>query len=886
MDLYIIDGNSYVYRAYYAIKSLTTSKGFPTNAILGFTNMLLKIIRDKKPEGLVVAFDSPEVTGRHIMFEQYKANRKETPADLVQQLPHIRKVISTLHIKVFEMPGYEADDIIGTLSKKAASEGSNVYIVTADKDMLQLVNDRIKVYDPMKDRMLDRAYVIEKFGIGPERVTEYMALTGDAADNIPGVKGIGEKTAKELLASFASIEELLEHPERIPREKLRGMIAGGRDMVLMSQKLATIDTAVPIDFDITEFGLLEPDWLALLSFFKEFEFTSLMKLLPSQTAAIGTSIRHYEAVFSTDRLRDIAASIKSELAFDTETTGKKPLIDRLVGLSICNDKESACYLPMGHTQSLISGNMQLSKEAVFKVLSPVFADSSITKIGHNLKYDILILAGEGVNVDGPLLDTMIAAYLLNPNKTGHSLDEVSFEYLSKRKKSFMEVLKKRLNFADVPIDEAVSYAAEDAALAFELRDILFEKLKENGLESVYFAIEMPLIKVLAEMETAGIKIQQGILEEMSKELATDIAAIEKRIYFLAGEEFNINSPKQLSAILFTGLGLSPSRKTKTGFSTGVDVLEELAESHELPREILHYRSLTKLKSTYIDVLPGLVNPQTGRVHTSFNQTVTATGRLSSSDPNLQNIPVKGNWGERIRAAFVAEPGNLLLSADYSQVELRILAHLSNDQGLISAFNDNLDIHTRTAAELYGVTLENVTSDMRRTAKTVNFGVIYGQSSFGLSETLNISRKEAELYIKQYFDRHPGVKQYIEQLIAETTEKGFVATLFGRIRPVPELKNPNRNIRQLGERLAVNSPIQGTAADIIKIAMINIRKRLLTEGLQARMILQVHDELLFELPELELDVMQQLVKEEMEGVVKLSVPLKVDIGHGLNWAIAH
>ena len=886
MDLYIIDGNSYVYRAYYAIKALTNSKGFPTNAILGFTNMLLKIIRDKKPEGLVVSFDSPAITERQMMYEQYKANRKETPADLVVQLPHIRKVISALHIKVFEMPGYEADDIIGTIAKRAASEGSNVYIVTADKDMLQLVDDRVKVYDPMKDRMLDRAYVIEKFGVGPERVTEYMALTGDAADNIPGVKGIGEKTAKELLASFASIEDLLEHSERIPREKLRAMITGSRDMLLMSQKLATIDTAVPIDFDVAEFGLLEPDWLALLSFFKEFEFTSLMKLLPSQAAALATSNRQYEAVFSADTLRAIAASIRSELAFDTEATGKNPLIDRLVGLSLCNDNESAYYLPMGHTQSLMPENVQLTKEVVFQALSPVFADSRITKIGHNLKYDILMLVKEGVSVDGPLLDTMIAAYLLNPNKAGHSLDEVSFEYLSRRKKSFMEVLKKRPSFAEVSIDEATPYAAEDAALAFELKDMLFERLKEKGLESVYFTIEMPLIKVLVEMETAGIKIQEGLLEEMSKELATDIAAIEKRVYFLAGEEFNINSPKQLSAILFTGLGLSPSRKTKTGFSTGVDVLEELAESHELPREVLLYRSLTKLKTTYIDVLPGLVNSRTKRVHTSFNQTVTATGRLSSSDPNLQNIPVKGDWGKRIRAAFVAEQGNLLLSADYSQVELRILAHLSNDIGLISAFRDNIDIHTRTAAEIFSVPLESVSPEMRRTAKTVNFGVIYGISSFGLSETLNIGRKEAEQFIKQYFDRHPGVKQYIEQLISETTEKGFVTTLFGRKRPVPELKNQNRNIRQLGERLAVNSPIQGTAADIIKLAMISIQERLRAESLQARMILQVHDELLFELPESELQAVECIVRGGMEGVIELSVPLKVDIGHGRNWAEAH
>jgi len=886
MDLYIIDGNSYVYRAYYAIRSLTNSKGFPTNAIFGFTNMLMKIIRDRNPEGLVVSFDSPQPTERHMLFGQYKANRKETPADLAEQLPHIRRVIEAFHIKIFELPGYEADDLIGTIAKKAASGGVNVYIVTADKDMMQLVDERIKVYDPMKDRVLDRAYVIGKFGVGPERVTEYMALTGDAVDNIPGVKGIGEKTAKELLSAFSSIDDLLGHPERISRERLRTLIVDNRDMVLMSRKLATIDVSAPIDVDPGEFFLKEPDWLSLLSLFKEYEFSSLMKLIPQSGAPEGTVDRRHETIMSEERLREIAAFVSDSFAFDTEATGRNPLRDSLVGISLCKDRNSACYIPLCHTPSLVSGQAQLETGKVFSILGPLLGDQGISKIGHNLKYDIMLLAQAGMSVAGPLFDTMIAAYLLNPNKPGHSLDEVSFEYLSKRKRTFMEVLKKRQTFADVPLDEATAYAAEDAALAFELKDDLFSKLRENGLEKIYFDIEMPLISVLVAMETAGIMIQSALLDEMSKELAGEISAIEQRIYFLAGEEFNINSPKQLSSILFTKLGLSPKRKTKTGFSTGMDVLEDLVEFHDLPQEVLHYRSLTKLKTTYIDVLPGLVNPATGRVHTSFNQTVTATGRLSSSDPNLQNIPIKGAWGKRIRTAFVAEEGNLLLSADYSQVELRVLAHLSGDEGLISAFNENLDIHTRTAAELYGVPLDRVTSEMRRTAKTVNFGVIYGISSFGLSETLNIDRKEAEQYIRQYFDRHPGVKRYVEELIIEATRKGFVTTLFGRKRPVPELNNKNRTVRQLGERLAVNSPIQGTAADIIKIAMINIRKRLDAASPAARMILQVHDELLFELPEAELEAVHQLVREEMEGVLKLSVPLKVDIGHGRNWAEAH
>jgi len=886
MDLYIIDGNSYVYRAYYAIRSLTNSKGLPTNAIFGFTNMLMKIIREKRPEGLVVSFDSPEPTERHMLFGQYKANRKETPADLAEQLPHIRRVIEAFHIRIFELPGYEADDLIGTIAKKAASGGANIFIVTADKDMLQLVDDRIKVYDPLKDRILDRDYVIGKFGVGPERVTEYMALTGDAVDNIPGVRGIGDKTAKELLASFSSIDELMEHPERIGRAKLRTLIRDSKDMVRMSRKLATIDTAAPIDIDADEFVLTEPDWLALLSLFKEYEFTSLMKLIPAADDRDGAAIRYHETIMSEEGLRDIAASIAGEFSFDTETTGRNPLRDSLVGIALCTEKNRACYIPIGHAQSLMSGQGQLGTEKVFSILAPLFLEQGIGKIGHNLKYDIMVLAGTGINVDGPLCDTMIAAYLLNPNKPGHSLDEVSFEYLSKRKRSFMEVLKKRHSFADVPVDEATAYAAEDAALAFELKDILFAKLREHDLERIYFDIEMPLIKVLVDMETAGIRIRAALLEEMSRELAEEISAIEKRIYFLAGEEFNINSPKQLSSILFVKLGLSPTRKTKTGFSTGMDVLEDLAAVHDLPREVLHYRSLSKLKTTYIDVLPALVNPATGRVHTSFNQTITATGRLSSSDPNLQNIPVKGDWGKRIRAAFVGEEGNLLLSADYSQVELRILAHLSGDEGLISAFTENLDIHARTAAELFSVPLDRVTAEMRRTAKTVNFGVIYGISSFGLSETLNIDRKEAEQYIRQYFDRHPGVKRYVEELIAEAAQKGFVTTLFGRKRPIPELNNKNRAIRQLGERLAVNSPIQGTAADIIKIAMINIRKRLHTALCKTRMILQVHDELLFEVPETELEVVKCMVREEMEGVLRLSVPLKVDIGYGRNWAEAH
>ena len=882
MDLYLIDGNSYVYRAFYAIKGLTNSKGFPTNAIYGFTTMLLKIIREKKPEAIAVCFDSPGLTERHRMFQDYKAQRPEMPSELVQQLPDIRKVIAAFNIKIFELAGYEADDIIGTIARDAAAKGAKVFIVTADKDMLQLVGKQVNIYDPMKDRVLDEPYVREKFGVGPERVTEFMALTGDASDNIPGIRGVGEKTAKELLSSFESLDDLLDHTEKIKREKLRKMVSDNKDVVLLSQKLATIDISVPLEIDMTEFVLKTPDWLALLPLFREYEFTTLMKLLPS----IKSTEKKYEAITSLSRLDEVLSEIKNEIAIDTEATGRNPLTDSLVGISICNRKDKAFYIPVAHSSSLVKAGEQIGVKDTVRALLPVLQDALISKIGHNLKYDLMLLEQNGVPFSGELFDTMIAAYLLNPNKANHSLDEVAFEYLSRKKKSFAEIVKKRASFAEVPIEEATSYAAEDAALSFELKDLLFNKLEENGLAKIYFDIEMPLIEVLIDMEKSGIKIDPALLTSLSREMSTEIDSIQKRIFFLAGDEFNINSPKQLSTVLFHSLGLSPSKKTKTGFSTGMEVLEELAGIHELPREVLNYRSLTKLRSTYLDTLPSLINQQTGRLHTSFNQTVTATGRLSSSEPNLQNIPVRGEWGTRIRKAFITEPGNLLLSADYSQVELRILAHISADKGLIDAFNMDIDVHTRTASELYGVSLDKVTSEMRRTAKTVNFGVIYGISAFGLSEALNIDRRDAEKYIRQYFDRHPGVRDYIKNILAGAKEKGYVKTLFGRKRPVPELNSHNKTIQQQGERLAVNSPIQGTAADIIKIAMIHIRENLRNQKLNARMILQVHDELLFEVPEPELKTVLEIVKNNMENVVMLSVPIKVDIGYGKNWAEAH
>lgn len=879
MNLYLIDGNSYVYRAYYAIKQLSSSKGLPTNAIFGFTNMLLKIIREKSPDAILVAFDSPTPTERHRIYEEYKAQRPETPDDLIEQIPYIKKIISAFNITMIEIPGYEADDVLGTISKKAASQGNEVFIVTGDKDMLQLVDDRIRVYDPMKDRVLDKKYIYERFGVVPERIPDFMALTGDAIDNIPGIKGIGEKTAKALLMDFETIDELINQIDRIKKEKLRSLVSQNADIALLSKKLATLDTYVPIDIEIHDLIRKEPDWHKLLQLFRELEFSSLLRFIPS----IAEHEKTCEILYSKERIKDTFSLIQNAFAFDIETSGMNAMRSNLIGLALCLEKGKAFYIPVSHLNFEIP---QIHKKDLIEAIAGVFENNGIAKIGHNIKYDLMILKKDGIQVNGQLFDTMIASYLLNPNKQNHSLEEVALTYLSYRKRTFSEVLNKKGNFAEVPITEAASYACDDAYLSFQLKEILFKKLHDEGLEDVYFNIEMPLIPVLVEVEAAGVKINTDILLELSKELEREIDGIQRRIYFLAGEEFNINSPKQLSQVLFHSLGFQPGKKTKTGFSTEMAVLEELATTHEFPREILNYRSLNKLKTTYIDVLPLLTDPDTGRIHTSFNQSATATGRLSSSEPNLQNIPVKGEWGRRIREAFIAEKDNLLLSADYSQVELRILAHLSKDEGLINAFRNNLDIHSQTASEIFHIPMDKVTSDIRRIAKTVNFGVIYGISPFGLSETLSISKDEAKNYIEQYFNKHPGVKAYIEKTFAEAREKGYVTTLFGRKRAIPEIRNKNTTIRQQGERLAINSPIQGTAADIIKIAMIKIWKKFKEKGLKSKMILQVHDELLFELLPEELEIVIDIVRMEMEGVITLLVPIKVDINYGKNWAEAH
>ena len=882
--LYLIDGNSYIYRAFYAIKGLSNATGFPTNAIFGFTNMLLKVLREKKPDYFAIVFDSPVPTERHKAYEAYKAHRPSMPDELKLQIQPIKEIINAFNISNIEIEGYEADDVLGTIAKKAEKEGLDVYIITSDKDINQILSPKIKTYDTMKDKITEEKDVVERFGVEPSRFPEIIALMGDASDNIPGVHGIGEKTAVSLLKEFGSIDNIIQNHSRIKKPKLKEAISENIENIKLSLKLATIDTNVPLEISIEEFKPKEPDRTKLLDFLRKFEFSSLLRLIPEGKNTFSHDAK-YIIILDKDAFESAVASIKNEVAIDTETTSKLPMIAELVGISFSIEPEKAYYIPLAHSYPGMP--KQLSKEYVLGKLKMILENPEIKKTGHNIKYDLIVLKNESINLKGIAFDTMLASYLLNPNKTNHNLEDVSMTYLSIKKLSFNDITDKgKKNFREVSIEDAAKYSGEDAAVTLKLKYILETEIEKEGLAKLFYDIEIPVIEVLADIEIAGIKIALPLMAGFSKELEKELAGIEKRIYFLAGEEFNINSPKQLQEILFEKLGLRTLKKTKTGFSTDVGVLEELALEHELPKEILEHRTLSKLKNTYVDTLPKLVNPHTGRLHTSFNQTVTATGRLSSSEPNLQNIPIRGEWGKRIREAFIADEGHLLLSSDYSQIELRVLAHLSQDEGFIEIFKNDGDIHTRTACELFGMTSENITPEIRRRAKAVNFGIVYGISPYGLSQQLGIHPEEAKFYIDTYFMRHSGVKNYIDTKISEASETGYVSTIFQRKRAIPELKSTNKNIRQLGERLAMNTPIQGSAADIIKIAMINIWRRLKKEGLRTKMLLQVHDELLLEVPIEEKDKVKILVKEEMEQAVELLVPIKVDIGVGKNWSEAH
>ena len=883
--LFIIDGNSYIYRAFYAIRGLATSSGLPTNAVFGFANMLLKVIKEKSPDMLAIAFDPKGPTRRHGEFKEYKAHRPPMPRDLVPQIPYIHKLVEAFRIPVFIKEGQEADDVIATLARRAVTDGTEVTVVTGDKDLLQLVGPDIKVYDTLKEKVYEPKDVEERFGVLPDKMVEIMGLMGDASDNIPGVPGIGEKTAQALIKQYGTIENLLAHVQEITRPKLKHSLTEFAHLARLSRELARLHEDVPVELDYASLKMKEPDNIALLKLFRELEFTALLKYItqePEKGADHKTVLTEadFQALLS-------ALSSAAEVSVDTETTSLDPLKARLVGISFSVQPHQAYYLPLGHTYT--GAPKQISLDSALSALRPILGNPSIKKIGQNLKYDILVLGQYKIAVHGAAFDTMIASYLLNPSKTSHGLEAIALEYLNYKVTTYTDVTgsgKNQIGFNEVDIETATRYSGEDADIALRLKRTLGPKLEEQGLEKLFREIEMPLMEVLVSMERNGVKVDADFLGTMSKKLEKEAAKIEKYIYELAGVEFNINSPKQLAEILFEKLKLTPTRRTKTGFSTNVDVLEELAQVHPLPAEILTFRTLSKLKSTYVDALPAMINPDTGRLHTSFNQAVTATGRLSSSDPNLQNIPIRTDVGREIRRAFIAEREASLLAADYSQIELRILAHMSGDPALITTFIEDQDVHTRTASEIFGLSPEEITSEMRRKAKAVNFGIIYGMSAFGLAQNIGVSNAEARRYIDSYFARYPKVREFLDRTIEDAKTKGFVTTLFGRRRFIPELGASVVSVRNFGERTAVNTPIQGTAADIIKVAMIHIHNSMGEQGLGSRMILQVHDELVFEVPDKEIELMKRLVKEKMEGVVRLSVPIRVDMGVGKNWDEAH
>ncbi len=861
MDIYLIDGSSYIYRAFYAIKDLKNSKGFPTNAIYGFTNMVLRIIRERNPDAIAIVFDTPHPTRRHKIFEEYKAQRPEAPDNLTVQIPPIKKITKSLGLKIIEIPGYEADDILATLGKRFSEDGHTIYIVSGDKDILQTVDDRIMMFDPMKDVIYNSKKVLERYGILPHRIPELIALKGDAIDNIPGIKGVGDKTALKILSYGESLEEIVKNTALIKDERLREIVSGNLERIMMNYDLARLDYNVPVDINVDELIPEKAQWNELLRLFMEFEFKSLLKLIPSDDLQLPETIWMILMDIET-----LDALIENEFSFHILRNSD------ILGMGIAIDEEKVYYIPVGHKYS----SENLERDRVIGKLKRVFGDPQRIKTSSNIKDDIVFLKRLGIEIRGMIYDITVASYLINPLKSDHSFEELCIEYLGIRE----EGIKKDDH---MDLRKAGEIASKRSLLKMRLRRIIFDRLKEEGLYELYLNMEMPLIEVLADMEGTGIKIDVDALRDISKELERELETLKARIYFMAGEEFNINSPKQISEILFNKLKLKPRKKTKTGYSTEIQVLEELSLQHPLPYEILNYRKLFKLKTAYVESLLHFINPETGRLHTSFNQTATATGRLSSSEPNLQNIPVEGEWGERIRKVFVAEKGNLILTADYSQIELRIMTHISGDPIFQEAFRKGIDIHTLTAMEIFGVAEDMVTPEHRRVAKSVNFGIIYGITPYGLSETLGVSKEVAQSYIERFFALHPDIMETSKRLIEEAKMNGYSRTLFGRKRPIPELRSHNTETRMLGERIAVNAPVQGTASDIMKIAMINIHKRFREMGLRSRMILQIHDELVFEVPEDELGITADIVRNEMESAVKLIVPLTVNISYGRNWA---
>lgn len=898
--LYLIDGSSYIFRAYYAIRHLSNSKGFPTNAVYGFTAMLFKFLKDYEPTHLGIVFDSKGKTFRDEIYPEYKANRDEPPEDLAPQFEKIFEMVDAFNIPQIQMEGFEADDLMGTISKNVEKGNSNVVLVTGDKDFCQLVSEKVSLLDTMKNKVTGLDEVKEKYGVSPDRVIDVFALAGDAVDNIPGVKGIGEKTAVSLISKFGSLDALFENLDDVTKRQ-KTLLEEKREDAELSKELVTIKTDVNIDTDLNKFEYAGFDSDKLREIFNELEFRNLLKELGedggseievSDNGKDNSSVSYsdYHLVLNENELDKVIAKINKtgELSIDLETTSQFPMLAKIVGVALCPAPHESYYVPVAHRALTDSNSKQLALDLVLKKLQPILADEKIAKIGQNLKYELVVLDKYELDISPISFDTMIAAHMIDSSRNSYSLDELSKIYLEHQMISYKDVTgkgKSKIDFDEVELEVARDYACEDADVAMILSKTLLPKLQEIGLEKVFGEIELKFIRVLAQVEKNGVYIDADKLKELSKEFEALLKDIEKEIFSEVGYEFNLNSPLQLREVLFDTLDLPQKKLTKKGEpSTDVEVLTDLSKFHIVPEKVLEHRTLSKLKSTYIDSLPKLINPDTGRIHTSFNPVGSSTGRLSSSDPNLQNIPIKTAQGRRIREAFVPEKGFTLLSADYSQIELRLLAHFSGDDNLVEAFLNDSDIHNRTASEIFGVTEDMVTADMRRLAKNINFGIIYGISAFGLAKQLGTSVAISKSYIDEYFKRYEKVKEYIEKSILDAQTNGYAETILGRRRPIPELHSNNRALRGFGERTAMNTPIQGSAADIINIAMIKIDEKL--KSYHSRMILQVHDELLFEVKNDELADLSTMVKEEMEGAWELIVPIKVDIGTGNNWAEAH
>lgn len=881
MRLLVIDGNSLAHRAFHAVPPLATSRGVATNAVFGFTNMLLKVLSLLQPEMVAVCFDKSKITFRHEAYREYKANRAATPEELRAQFPLIKEVLAAMRITTLECEGYEADDLIGTVVTRAGEAGLKSIILTGDQDALQLVSPHTKVMLTRKGiselEEYDEGRVCERFGVTPARFTDYKGLVGDTSDNIPGVPGIGPKTAAALLKDFGSIEEIIAHSDELP-PRLQEKIRTYADQARLSKNLATIRCTVPLDIAQEDLRWSGPHYNSLLALFSRLEFKSLLRSLrekmpPDRARSENTdtapadeaqscripyrTLRREEEISSLVDLCRRSARVALALSGDRREGIAAAALAVYAESPPAGESFSVYYLPPD------GPNLP---PAALEILGRICADEAVEKLFHNAKNAFWLLARHGLTLNGPVFDTMVAAYLLNPAAPNQDLSDPALEHLN----------------AVLPTRGEEALAARAEAVG-RLADLLAEKIKQAEMEQLFYEVELPLVKILAGMEMAGVAVDKNRLDALSRELGARIEALAGEIYRLAGEKFNINSTRQLGHILFEKLQLPAGKKTKTGYSTDASVLEELAPAHPAVARILEYRQLVKLKSTYVDGLSALIDPLTGRLHTTFHQTVTATGRLSSAEPNLQNIPVRMEEGRRIRQVFVPRRSDsLILSADYSQIELRVLAHMAGDANLIEAFRRGEDIHTRTASEVFGVAMSEVTREMRSRAKAVNFGIVYGISDFGLSRDISVSREEARRYIKNYFARYAGVKEYIDRTIHEAREKGYVTTILNRRRYLPDLFSPNRTVRSFGERTAINTPIQGSAADIIKLAMVRIEQEIKKRGLASRMILQVHDELIFEVPEKEREEMITLVRNGMENAIALSVPLVVDMKAGPNW----